>query len=180
MGDGWMPGDEVENRGSKRRQRSHRSCRGFLRSSSLSSGVYLRERSLSLSLSLSLARARARQGSDLSSIRNRQDVRIHRYFRTGYRSWRLSFSGVKNLGPCHTADNTFFTYLYVRVAWHKPLYKYRYPAKHAAAVYRRRVGRSLMLKDLRLIATKRATVYCLKYLSVGLIINGIISGIKIY
>lgn len=44
-----------------RRQHSHRSCRGFPRSSSLSLGVYLRKRSLTLS--------RARRESDLSFIR---------------------------------------------------------------------------------------------------------------
>lgn len=43
--DGRMPGGELGIEAALRRRRSHRSCRGFPRSSSLSPGVYLRERS---------------------------------------------------------------------------------------------------------------------------------------
>lgn len=59
---GWLGGDQDSGRSwesrldALRRQHSHRSCRGFPRSSSLSPGVYLRERSLTL------FRARARGG----------------------------------------------------------------------------------------------------------------------
>lgn len=93
-----------------RRQHSHRSCRGFPRSSSLSPGVYLRKRSLTLS--------RARWESDLSFIRGAGETSeftdTPRAIRArGYLSVVSKTPGSRAV----TADNTFLTYLYDDVAW---------------------------------------------------------------
>lgn len=82
-----------------RRQRGHRSCRGFPRSSSLSPGVYLRERSLYLYLALPFAR----RGGDLSFIRNRRDVRIHGYSPHGLSGLAVIFQWCQEPWPApHT------------------------------------------------------------------------------
>lgn len=71
---GSGPKLEIEALDALRRQRSHRSCRGFPRSSSLSPGVYLR---VTLLCNAREPGAHAHRGSDLSFIRSRRDVRPH-------------------------------------------------------------------------------------------------------